>query len=216
MGFKTFTLFAYDVPGYFGTAPKHDPRKAQELIIQLGLSNYELVSATSSLNAYPGEGDIYIGAYEHGVVIAHLELLASLLDQPQRDRNFGTKAYDPEFAQRFLALYPKGEVLALVLHSVVNLWGFSVHRNGKLVRCVSAADSEFHGAVGDPLPEELPLLKEHPIQTLDEEGLGEDLVFDVAARALGHRYDEVDLREILICSHYRKMSGLKALLKRFF
>jgi hypothetical protein len=54
------------------------------------------------------------------------------------------------------------------------------------------------------------------METLDEEVLGEDLVFDVAGRALGCRYDEVDLAEVLTCSHYRKRSGLKGLLKRFF
>jgi hypothetical protein len=85
-----------------------------------------------------------------------------------------------------------------------------------LVRCASGAEDKFYGAVGEPLPEELPLLKEHPIETLAAEVLGEDLVFDVSQRAFGWRYDEMDISVTLMCSHYRKQCMLKRLFKRFF
>ena len=40
MGWKAFAVFATATPGYFGTAPAHDPAAAEALRVQLGLEDY--------------------------------------------------------------------------------------------------------------------------------------------------------------------------------
>lgn len=213
MGFKTFTVFATDTPGYFGTSPTHYPKKAKELLNTLGLNDYELVSEDVALNDYPKGGQLHIGAYEHGVVIAHASLPALLFDEVGRDKNFGRLKENGPFRRAIHELFPNGEVLALILHSVVNMWGFALYRNGEMLRCASGAEGDLHSSIGAILPEEEPLLAEHPIDSLDsgDVAYSEDLVFDVSQRMLGCRYDEADVDE-LRCSYFKRRSWLSRLL----
>jgi hypothetical protein len=203
MGFKTFTVFVSEEPGYFGTKPRHDPSQAERLLLDLGLTRCTLVEHNVPLNDYPRDNDLYIGVYPKGVVIAHEELPAAFFDAKSRLKNFGPIPDRSDFARRYSNLFPQGEVIALILHSVVDLWGFSVYKNGVPIRVASGADGEFFGSIGDQLPEESTILVEHAIESLDEVGLGEELVFEVARRVFGFRYDDEDLSEVLMCSHYR-------------
>lgn len=221
MGFKTFTIFCTDRPGYFGTSTAHDPAKAAQLLSVLGLQDYELVSDDAHLNDYPQKGDLYLGAYENGVVIAHDTLPALLFDEASRKRNFGRVEDNAAFRQAIHGLFPAGEVTALILHSVVNMWGFSVYKKGELLRSASGAEGEFFGSTGAPLPEEESILAEHPIETIDsgDVAYSEELVFEVARRALGHRYDEDPAVDELKCSHFKRKAdpaGKKSFLSRLF
>lgn len=221
MGFKTFTIFCTDRPGYFGTSPSHDPEKAAQLLSVLGLQDYELVSEDAHLNDYPQKGDLYIGAYEGGVVIAHDTLPALLFDETSRKRNFGRVEDNAVFRQAVHDLFPGGEVTTLILQSVVNMWGFSVYRKAELIRCASGAEGEFYGSIGAPLPEEEAVLAEHPIETIDtgEIAYSEELVFEVSRRVLGHRYDEDPMVEELRCSHFKRNAAppiRKSILSRLF
>ena len=121
----------------------------------------------------------------------------------------------------FMLLDPAGEVTALILHSVVNMWGFSVYKKGELLRSASGAEGEFFGSAGAPLPEEESVLAEHPIETIDsgEVAYSEELVFEVARRVLGHRYDEDPAVDELKCSHFKRNAdppGKKSFLSRLF
>lgn len=221
MGFKTFTIFCTDRPGYFGTSPAHDPAKAAQLLSVLGLQDYELVSDDAHVNDYPQKGDLYLGAYENGVVIAHDTLPALLFDEASRKRNFGRVEDIPTFRDAIHRLFPDGEVTALILHSVVNMWGFSVYKKGELIRSACGAEGEFFGSTGAPLPEEESILAEHPIETIDsgDVAYSEELVFEVARRALGHRYDEDPAVDELKCSHFKRKAdpvGKKSFLSRLF
>lgn len=213
MGFKTFTVFASEEPGYFGTSPIHNPKKAKALLNTLGLKDYELVSEAVDLNDYPKGGQLYIGAYEHGVVIAHPLLPALLFDEVGRNKNFGHVKANGQFCRAIHELFPTGEVMALNLHSVVNMWGFALYRNGLLMRCASGAEGVLHSSIGTLLPEEKPMLAKHSIDSLDSGDVvySEDLVFDVSQRMLGYRYDELDLEE-LKCSYFKRRSWLSRLL----
>ncbi len=206
MGFKTFTIFCSDKPGYFGTSPVHDPQKALDVLSRLGLHDYELIDADANVNDYPDKNDLYIGAYDGGVVIAHETLPALLFDEGSRKKNFGRVPEDPVFLAGVHALFRQGEVTALILHSTVNMWGFSIYRQGKLIRSASGAEGDLYSSIGDPLPEELPVLAEHPIETIDkgDAAYSEDLVFEVSRRVLGHRYDEDPMVEDLKCSHFKR------------
>jgi len=212
MGWKTYTLFCTDKPGYFQDRPVHDPARAKELLVTLGLGEYDLVEPNTHLNDYPSSGDLYIGAYERGLVIASSTLAALLFDDSSRAKNFGQVKDNPVFRKNIHTLYPNGEVIALILHSVVNMWGYSVYLQGKLIRCASGADGEFFGSIGDALPEEEAILAEHPIETIDsgDTAYSEELVFAVSQRILGCRYDEAMIDE-LECSHFKRRSFLKRL-----
>ena len=221
MGFKTFTIFCTDRPGYFGTSPTHDPAKATQLLSVLGLQDYELVSDDAHVHDYPDKGELYLGAYKGGVVIAHDTLPALLFDEASRKRNFGRVEDNAAFRQALHGLFPAGEVTTLILHSVVNMWGFSVHKKGELLRSASGAEGEFFGSTGAPLPEEESVLAEHPIETIDsgDVAYSEELVFEVARRVLGHRYDEDPMVDELKCSYFKRKAdppGKKSFLSRLF
>jgi hypothetical protein len=204
MGFKTFTVFASKRPGYFGTHPKHNSEWVDATMHQLGLTGYILVAHDVPFQVYPKDKDLYIGVYAEGIAIAQIDLPAAFFDERSRRRSFGRLPDMNDFKQKILDRYAQGEVVALTLHSVVNLWGFSVFKDGNLIRSASGGDGEFLGSSGDPLPEEDAILKTYPIETLDpEHGGGEELVFEVARRVFGKRFDEEDLEDVLRCSHYR-------------
>ena len=116
-----------------------------------------------------------------------------------------------------VALYPDGEVMALVLHSVVNLWGYSVYSRGKLLRSAAgASDNGLITNLGEPLPEELRALRECPIDKVDEQGDGEELVFDVARRMFGKRIDEFPELPLRMNAYRRKDAAPMALIKKLF
>jgi hypothetical protein len=214
MGWKTYTIFCTDQPGYFEQRPIHDPVRAEKLLSILGLNEYDLVKPHTQVNDYPSSGDLYIGAYERGLVIANTTLAALLFDDNSRTKNFGRVKDNPDFRKNIHTLYPNGEVIALILHSVVNMWGYSVYQRGELIRSASGAEGEFYGSIGDPLPEEQAVLAEHPIELIDKGDViySEDLVFDVSQRVLGCRYDEASVDE-LECSYFKRRSFLKNLFR---
>jgi len=114
-----------------------------------------------------------------------------------------------------LSLYPDGHVLAIVLHSVVNLWGYSYFSKGHLVRSAAgASDDGLFANSGTPLPEESRVLSMCSIENVDEEGYGEELTFDVAERLFGWRigerigeFDDFGLQ----MSRYKKKGSLASL-----
>lgn len=217
MGWKAFAIFATAEPGYFASKPVHDTERADRLRNQLGLSAYERTGAADFDSAmYPRSGTLAIGAYPQGTIVCERDLPSYFFDAPARRTINETKVKRPDFKAQLLDLYPTGQVLAIVLHSVVNLWGYSLYANGQLVRSAAgAADDGLITNTGQPLPEESRVLAMCAIDQVDVEGYGEDLVFDVAARFLGGRIDELkDLT--LAMGLYEKPSGFSTMVKRLF
>jgi hypothetical protein len=217
MGWKAFVILASAEPGYFGSQPSHDAQRADALRDKLGLSAYERTGESDFISAlYPRSGALWIGAYPRGTIVCHMKLPSYFFDAPARRTISGAAIKLPDFKAQLLDLYPKGQVLAIVLHSVVNLWGYSLYANGQLVRSVAgASDDGIFANVGEPLPEESRVLDMCSIENVDEEGYGEDLVFDVATRFLGGRIDELE-SHTLAMSQYEKRSGFSSLVKRLF
>ncbi|WP_295952207.1 hypothetical protein [Rhodoferax sp.] len=128
----------------------------------------------------------------------------------------GTKLQRPDLKTQLLNLYPSGQVLAIVLHSVVNLWGYSLYAKGQLVRSAAgASDDGLIANIGKALPEESRVLDLCAIENVDEEGYGEELVFDVASRFLGGRIDALESHTLAL-GQYEKSSGFPSLVKRLF
>ena len=218
MGWKAFAILATDTPGYFGTRPAHDPSAAEALRRQLGLERYEHAGETDFYSAlYPAGGDLYIGAYENGCILCESDLPTSFFAAEHARRIRRPRTDLDSVRTRLLTLYPQGQVMALVLHSVVNLWGYSIYTQGRLLRTAAgASDDGLFANEGAPLPEEQAVLQRCPLDRVDEEGEGEELVFDVTTRMFGRRLDSIDDIELRL-AHYRRASafGLGAM-KRLF
>jgi hypothetical protein len=203
MGWKAFVLFATDQPpGYFGGFPPNDPQRAERIRMQLGLTDYETVGATTleeSLN--PAKGELFIAAPSGGVVLSHPDFIESFFVEGDSDELSPVPPHVEAFRNGVLGLYPTGQVLAIVLHSVVNLWGYSLFSEGRLIRCASgSAEDGVIADFGEPLPEEQSLLAEHELN--DE--TGEEFVFAVAARFLGKPLDRFTEDLNLGMTEYRK------------
>ena len=76
-------------------------------------------------------------------------------------------------------------------------------------------DDGLFANTGKPLPEESRVLDMCSIENVDEEGYGEELVFDVASRFLGGRIDALE-NHTLALSQYEKRSAFSSLVKRLF
>jgi hypothetical protein len=149
MGWKASCLFASTRgEGFLGTFPNHDSQRAQETIKALGwgkLSSAGIASLEQGI--YPEPDSVYIGAYDGAIVLGTEQIAADCLN----DRV-------PPLVERLGTYLPGASMLALVLHSVVNLFGYAYYEQGKLVR-VRAGSAEDGIIVdkGEPMPEERPL-----------------------------------------------------------
>jgi len=203
MGWKAFVLFATDQPpGYFGSFPPHDPQRAEQLRQQLGLTGYETVGpAVLDDGLNPDKNALFIAAPARGIVLSHPDLVQSFFLDGDSDALGAVPPHVEKFRQALLGIYPTGQVLAIVLHSVVNLWGYSLFSEGRLVRCATgASDDGVIADFGEPLPEERPLLAQ---MELNDEN-GEEFVFAVAARLLGRPLDQFVEGLNLGMTEYRK------------
>lgn len=218
MGWKAFAVFATDRAGYFGSNPTHSASIAEDVRARLGFTDYEPAGEEDIYTALnPRRGALYIGGYPGGTIICDSALPSYFFDERSRRKINGESIRLAEVQARLLRLYPDGEVLAVVLHSVVNLWGYSVYSRGNLLRSAAGdSDKGLLANTGDPLPEELPSLQECPIDKVDEEGDGESLVFEVSARMFGQRLDAFDDIPLRLTHYRRKTSAPVAFVKRLF
>lgn len=99
-------------------------------------------------------------------------------------------------------------MLAMVLHSVVNLFGYAIYQNGELIRVrAGSADDGLIIEQGEPLPEEEALFAKSvlkdgeriyrteingQLEEFTEDTFGEEFVFDLSQRFLGSRFDQFD------------------------
>jgi len=218
MGWKAFAILATNESGYFGTLPSHNAEAAEEVRGRLGLSDYEpLAEQRFETALHPRRGALYIGAYPGGTIVCENALPSYFFDDRSQRAISGASRKFAHFKEQLLALYPEGEVMAIVLHSVVNLWGYSVYSRGQLLRSAAgASDNGLIANLGEPLPEELRGLRECAIDKVDEEGFGEELVFDVSARMFGRRMDAFDELPLRMTEYKRRTSSPVAFVKSLF
>jgi hypothetical protein len=200
MGWKASCVFVnWGRQDYFETFPEIDVHRTQEVLQRLGYSGYDAAGTEVLETAiYPRNGAIYAGAFAEGFILAEDHMPAWLIAQDKSDKISGRSIGTQQFAHRLLELYPKARICSLVLHSVVNLWGFSWYENGKLLRTSwGAADNGLVLDYGAPLPEELQFrLQPDLMDNIGSEG--EELCFAVAERILGQRLDKFSLENITL------------------
>jgi hypothetical protein len=197
MGWKASCVFvAYDKADFLTRPLMHDTAHATRLCEELGYSGFQPGEMTSfDIAIYPRGKELYIGAYDEGCIIANGHLCDALTTEPEKPGKIaGTSAQGQAAGTKLLALYPQARILALVLHSVVDLWGFSYYEAGQLKRATwGAADDGLMRDFGEPFPEESPYRQGEDWKNMID---GEDLCFAVSARLLGARLDMLPFENI--------------------
>lgn len=208
MGWKASCVFvAHDKPDFLTRPLMHDAARAQQICQQLGYAGYQPGDATSfDVAIYPKLGELFIGAYADGCIIANNHLCDAMIAQDKIGKIAGTSAQAQAARAKLLAAYPQARIFALVLHSVVNLWGFAYYEGGKLQRAAwGSGDDGLAQDIGAPWPEEQNYRQGENWQE-DISGEGEDLCFAVSAHTLGARLDEMPFEEIPLQQFVAKKS----------
>ena len=145
----------------------------------------------------PDDGEIYIGKYNGNTILCVQDLPLTFMDENiSRTESILSK------------YFPDTEIASFVLHSVVNLWGYSISKNGEKMR-VRAGSAEGGQIVehGSPLKEEEALFSQSrtnesgerifvfddmPEDQFQDDQVGENFVFDLSVRYFGESLDASD------------------------
>jgi hypothetical protein len=183
MGWKaSFVVAAAEGPGYLGSLPAHRPERARELVGRLFPAYREQDLSTFEAGIHPDADELYVGAYDLGVLVCQPDLAEAAL-----------RPGDPvvaELARRFPA------VLTVGLHSVVDYVGYAYFEAGALVRAYAGTLED--GVVvdqGAPLPEEegLPGVED-----------GEERAFRLTSRFFGVPLDQFDVWDLTLGRYVRR------------
>ena len=145
----------------------------------------------------PDNNRVYIGNYKNNLLICAPDIPMHIIE------NNGVEA------EKILTkLFPDSEICSIVLHSTVNLWGYSIIKRGERirVRAGSAEDGTFID-LGEPLEEEENILNKSVIdevgqrtyafeeidnEVMTEDQVGENFVFAICSRYFGEELDYAD------------------------
>ncbi len=188
MAWKSFAIFATEKKtSYFDSKPKHINARAHELLDELGFKNYRQISYLNfDKEVNTQNKELFIGAYEQGFILCEANLACELFAD---DKQKLIPNRDPKYIrikEKILDYYPHGQVLAIVLHSTVKLWGYSLYENGELIRSAagSADDGQFTD-YGEFLNEENQFFEKNDYNSLIAKGRGEDFTLAVCKRYWG-------------------------------
>lgn len=185
----------------------------KEILNKLGFDGYSSHKSLSvdDVCSFYSNREIYLGQYKDNLVICNWILPEYLLLE---------KSTDVEM--KILSLFSTSEICIIELVSTVNFWGFKIFNNQQLMRHkVVSAEQGTICDVGEPLPEELELLsksfidnegnrkynlKDGEDEPYNEDQVGEEFVFEIMSRYIGHRLDEADefLYETLLTGYKKR------------
>jgi len=205
MGWKVSTIIVN---------PKSEIDK-EKLLNKLGFFNLtKIEDQPFEVAINPDDGKVYIGTYKDNLLISAPDLPLTFFED------------NLTVAEKVLTEYfPKSEVCSIVLHSSVNLWGYSVIKGGKKLRArAGSSDDGTFVELGEPLEQEKELLskstidtngnrsyllEEFPDEPMTEDQVGENFVFEICSRYFGTQLDRADdllFETVLIGYSYSKDS----------
>ncbi|WP_028981422.1 DUF6928 family protein [Sporocytophaga myxococcoides] len=170
----------------------------KSLLTELGFSNLSKIKARTVEEVInPNDNEVYIGRYKNNLIICAPDMPMSFFEET------------PGHAEKILIdKFPGAEICAIVLHSVVNLWGYSVTKDGQKIRArAGSADDGTFVEFGEPLKEELELLsksqinaegrreyifEDYPDEPMSEDQVGEEFVFEITGKYLGEPLDSCE------------------------
>jgi hypothetical protein len=192
MGWKAFNLFAtVREETYLTTFPAPQPAKARALLEKLGGSYEGQGETTLERGLYPkGDDELFVGAYDGAIVLGSTPLAEHVFDSEV-----------PDVVKHIEGMMPGARILIVLLHSVVDLWGYAWFESGKLLRARAGnADEGVFLEFGEVLPLEENLREREP--EID----GEAMVMELCRPFLGCRLDELDHWELRM-ELFRRVGG---------
>jgi len=194
------------------------------LLKNLGFNHIEKTQKVNfSVALNPGAEEVYIGRYKGKIVVCEIDLPSKCMTQSVITQEMLLSKY----------YFPDTEICSLVLHSVINYWGYAIVKNDEKIR-VRAGDTESGLLVeyGKPLEQELELLSkskldeqgnkiyfldDFPDKTFSEDQVGESFVFKMASRYFQMDLDKDDdlYEEATSFQAYRKIDKLKEEAERY-
>jgi hypothetical protein len=170
----------------------------EELLKDLGFINLtKIKDELFEVAMNPKNKTVYIGSYKDNLLICDPDIPMLYFGEEETT------------TEKFLKQkFPNSEICSITLNSVVNLWAYSVTKNGQKLRAKagSSEDGTFL-EFGEPLDEEKELLSKSkldkngnriyifdnsPDQPFDEDQVGENLVFSICQRYFGEELDSAD------------------------
>jgi hypothetical protein len=170
----------------------------EQLLTRLGFKNLKKIEDEpfeSAIN--PDDNKVYIGTFEDNLLIC----------APDIPMHFFEDAYGAN-EKTLYSVFPNSEICAIILHSTVNLWGYSVSKSGQKIRIrAGSADNGTFIEMGEPLEEEQELLSkskiddhgnrvyfldDFPDESFSEDQVGENFVFAICKRYFGQELDRAD------------------------
>ncbi len=169
--------------------------EADQLLNALGFySLQEVDEQTFEQIMNPDDDVVYLGYYNNTTIICTQELPLTFMEERVCQ------------AEKVLSeLYPNTEIASFVLHSVVNLWGYSICKNGEKIRVrAGTAESGTMVDYGEIIEEEKHLFSQAKIKEsgkrvfvfddlpedeFEDDQVGENFVFDISQKYLGAPID---------------------------
>lgn len=145
----------------------------------------------------PDDNKLYIGSYKDNLLICAPDIPMHFFEDTETQTE-----------KTLIDFFPNSEICSIILHSTVNLWGYSVTVNGRKVRArAGSADDGTFVEIGEPLEEEIELLSkskidengnriylldDFPNEPFNEDQVGENFVFSICKRYFGEELDSAD------------------------
>jgi len=144
----------------------------------------------------PDDDRIYLGQYKGNTIICMQDMPLESLGESVSD------------AERILSSqFSNTDIVTFALHSVVNLWGYSVVHNGKKLRARAGSSEGTTIEYGEMLEEEKELFSiakknakgerifvfdDMPEEEFADDQLGENFVFDISTKYFGKSLDDCE------------------------
>ncbi|WP_289055862.1 DUF6928 family protein [Carboxylicivirga marina] len=161
----------------------------------LGIQNIQ--NETFETAIYPDENKLFIGRYKDCIIISAQDIPMLFFEDSLS-----------KVEQKLIERFPDAEICSIVLHSVVNLWGFAIIKNGAKirVRAGSANDGTFcdYGELQEEEKEifskssvdengrRIYKFEDMPGEIFSEDQVGENYVFAMTKRYFSQQLDSLD------------------------
>jgi len=170
----------------------------ETLLKELGFNNLtKIEDELFEVAINPDDNKVYIGSYKDNLLVCAPDIPMQFFEDSESQTE-----------KTLNRIFPESEICSIVLHSGVNLWGYSVTRNGKRVRArAGSSDDGTFVELGEPLDEEKELLSkskvdengnrtylldEFPGEPFNEDQVGENFVFSICKRYFDEELDSAD------------------------
>jgi len=170
----------------------------EKLLNDLGFSNLKKIEDEPfEVAINPDDNNVFIGTYKDNLLICAPDIPMFFFEDDETQTE-----------KILIKAFPTSEICSIVLHSGVNLWAYSVTKNGQKIRArAGSSDDGTFVEIGEPLEEEKELLSKSTLEKngartyifeetddepMTEDQVGENFVFAICSRYFGEQLDQAD------------------------